>query len=120
MCLQMADAEKKQKTLHDILQELSNKNKLQEYIDFYSHHCNKYSFNNSLKIFMQFPDATYVAGKKQWREKGRDVLPKAKPITLYAPKFSFKDTEEGTKIRVLEGWNNIEPLLCPGSDGTAM
>lgn len=103
----MAEAEKKQKTLHDILQELSSKNKLQEYIDFYSHHCNKYSFNNSLKIFMQFPDATYVAGKKQWREKGRILKENAEPILLYAPKFEWQEVD-GRKVRFLKEWTTVE------------
>ena len=97
----MADTKKtKAMDVHKTLNDLFKNQKLQACIELYSHICDKYSLNNALRVFAQNPTATIVAGKKQWREKGRDVLPKAKPITLYAPKFSFKDTEEGTKIRV--------------------
>ena len=31
----------------------------------------KYSFNNIVLIYSQFPDATNVAGKAKWKEVGR-------------------------------------------------
>ena len=34
----------------------------------------KYSFNNTILIFSQFPDATNVAGKAKWKELGRELI----------------------------------------------
>ena len=51
-----------------------------------------YSFNNSLLIWAQRPDATAVAGYRAWQTKfGRTVNPGAKGIMIYAPS-SYKRT----------------------------
>ncbi len=44
----------------------------------------KYSFNNTILIFSQFPDATYVAGKAKWKELGRELIKDAKRIQITA------------------------------------
>ncbi len=44
----------------------------------------KYSFNNTILIFSQFPDATYVAGKVKWKELGRELIDGAKRIQITA------------------------------------
>lgn len=52
-----------------------------------------YSWNNSLLIFMQRPDATQVAGFHKWLELGRCVRKGEHGITIFAP--CFKKVEEG-------------------------
>ena len=44
----------------------------------------KYSFNNTILIFSQFPDATNVAGKAKWKELGRELINDAKKIQITA------------------------------------
>lgn len=44
-----------------------------------------YSFNNTLLIAMQRPDATQVAGYKTWQKLGRQVLKGEKSIKIFAP-----------------------------------
>ena len=44
----------------------------------------KYSFNNTILIFSQFPDATNVAGKAKWKELGRELIKDAKRIQITA------------------------------------
>ena len=58
-----------------------------EYLKYFALCCNRYSIQNSLLLFSQFPTATYVAGKKQWQKRGRIVKDEVKPIILIAPEF---------------------------------
>ena len=44
----------------------------------------KYSFNNIVLIYSQFPDATKVAGKAKWKEIGRELIEGAKRIQITA------------------------------------
>lgn len=50
-----------------------------------------YSFNNSLLIFLQKPDATYCAGFTTWKALGRYVKAGEKGLVILAP--AFKKTE---------------------------
>ena len=46
----MVESTKKQKKeVKDLLKEILDKNKMQDYLDFYSHHCSKYSMLNTLR-----------------------------------------------------------------------
>ena len=44
-----------------------------------------YSFNNTLLISMQRPDATYVAGYNTWKQLDRHVVEGAKGIQIIQP-----------------------------------
>ena len=73
------------------IQELHDSEKYRDYLRTMAkfHH---YSFNNSLLIWAQRPDATAVAGYRAWQTKfGRTVNPGAKGIMIYAPS-SYKRT----------------------------
>ena len=51
-----------------------------------------YSFNNQLMIFLQWPDATHVAGFNRWKSLGRFVKKGEKGIAIFAPcKYRQKD-----------------------------
>ena len=67
------------------LAELFNSEKYKEYLRVMSqfHH---YSFNNTLLIAMQRPDATLVAGYQAWEKKfNRHVMKGEKGIQIIAP-----------------------------------
>ena len=73
------------------IQELYDSDKYRDYLRTMAkfHH---YSFNNSLLIWAQRPDATAVAGYRAWQTKfGRTVNPGAKGIMIYEPS-SYKRT----------------------------
>jgi hypothetical protein len=73
------------------IQELYDSEKYRDYLCAMAkfHH---YSFNNSLLIWAQRPDASSVAGYRAWQTKfGRTVNPGAKGIMIYAPS-SYKRT----------------------------
>ena len=73
------------------IQDLYDSDKYRDYLRTMAkfHH---YSFNNSLLIWAQRPDATAVAGYRAWQTKfGRTVNPGAKGIMIYAPS-SYKRT----------------------------
>ena len=57
-----------------------------------------YSFNNTILIYIQKPNATKVAGKKAWFKKYRKLKPDAKAIWIFGPKFSDKKAEETGEI----------------------
>ena len=79
------------------LEELFNSEKYAEYLRVMSqfHH---YSFNNTLLIAMQKPDATLVAGYHAWEKKfNRHVMKGEKGIQIIAP-APFKEKQEQEKI----------------------
>lgn len=82
--------------------------KYKEYLNF-SSKLPRYSFNNLIMIYMQYPNATYVGGMKTWNSLGRKVKKGEKSLKILAPiqkKFKEekgndagkKETEEVTKI----------------------
>lgn len=93
--------EEKMKEITDRLQAgleaLFNSEKYAEYLRVMSqfHH---YSFNNTLLIAMQKPDATLVAGYHAWEKKfNRHVLKGEKGIQIIAP-APFKEKQEQEKV----------------------
>jgi len=46
---------------------------------------NHYSFNNSMLIWLQKPDASYVMGYEQWKEFGRNVKMGSKSASILMP-----------------------------------
>jgi antirestriction protein ArdC len=45
----------------------------------------QYSFNNTMLILIQRPDATHVASYKKWQEMGRQVRKGEKSLAIFAP-----------------------------------
>ena len=79
------------------LEELFNSEKYTEYLRVMSqfHH---YSFNNTLLIAMQKPDATLVAGYHAWEKKfNRHVMKGEKGIQIIAP-APVKEKQEQEKV----------------------
>lgn len=72
------------KELADAVQGEATSGKVAEYLNF-KKRFRKYSFNNSILIFIQNPKATYVAGFNAWRKMGVSVNKGAKAIWIYAP-----------------------------------
>ena len=70
----------------------------------------KYSFNNIVLIYSQFPDATRVAGKAKWKELGRELMPNAKAIHITAGmpaqgKTTVKKIVNGEEVKEEQTYN---------------
>ena len=79
------------------IQELFDSDRFKEYLQVMSKFHN-YSFNNTLLIAMQKPDATFVAGYTSWKNNfGRQVVSQAKSIKVLAPS-PYKIKKEIDKI----------------------
>lgn len=95
------------------IKELFESERFKEYLRTMSKFYN-YSFNNTLLIAMQKPEATYVAGYTSWqRNFDRQVLKGERGIKILAP-APYKAQEEREKIDPL----TQKPVI--GADGKAV
>ena len=95
------------------IKELFESERFKEYLRTMSKFYN-YSFNNTLLIAMQKPEATYVAGYTSWqRNFDRQVLKGEKGIKILAP-APYKAQEKREKIDPL----TQKPVI--GTDGKAV
>lgn len=78
------------------IKDLFNSEKFKTYLDTMSKFHN-YSFNNTILIAMQRPDATYVAGYKAWEKFERHVNKGEKGIKIIAPAPYKKKVDEEIK-----------------------
>ncbi len=79
------------------IQDLFDSDRFKEYLRVMSKF-HDYSFNNTLLIAMQKPDATFVAGYTSWKKDyGRQVVSQAKSIKVLAPS-PYKVKREVDKI----------------------
>lgn len=53
-----------------------------------------YSFGNQMLIWIQKPDSSYVAGHRQWLEKGRQVSNWGNPITIVRPQKNKREMSD--------------------------
>lgn len=90
------------------VEKLFTSNRYQEYLKTMAKFHN-YSFNNTLLIAMQRPDATLVTSYKNWQSMGRQVMKGEKGITIIAP-APYKKMKEK---EVLD--ENQRPIM--GTDG---
>ena len=100
MAASKAAREQKIDELHNTLAEgvdaLVNSGQWKEWLDFLASF-HRYSFNNSLLILLQRPEATAVAGFKAWQAKGRQVRKGEKGIKIFGKPFrTVTDTDEDT------------------------
>ena len=70
--------------LQEGLDNISNNQEWQRFLTFQSKFYN-YSFHNTLLIYSQKPNATYVAGYNSWKKLGRYVKKGEKSIKIFAP-----------------------------------
>jgi hypothetical protein len=91
------------KQLADAVQGASTSGQIAEYLAF-SKRFRKYSFNNTLLIFIQKPNATHVAGFNAWKKMGVTVNKGAKAIYIYAPitkkEDDIKSGDEGLDTEI--------------------
>lgn len=79
--------------LEDGIKGLFESEKYKEYLDVMSRFHN-YSYNNLMLIYMQYPQATNIAGFESWKRSfNRHVKKGEKAIKIIAPEFVKKEIE---------------------------
>lgn len=106
--VQGKDMDSIMQSLESGVEELFTSNRYQEFLKTMAKFHN-YSFNNTMLIAMQRPDATLVTSYKNWQSMGRQVLKGEKGITIIAP-APYKKMKEK---EVLD--ENQRPIM--GTDG---
>ena len=94
-----AQAEKLHASISDQVEELRNSDDWQRFLDF-AQSFHSYSLNNLLLILSQMPEATAVAGFRQWQAKGRQVVRGARSIKIfgYSQKKITETDDNGDEI----------------------
>ena len=106
--IQGKDMDSIMQSLESGVEELFTSNRYQEFLKTMAKFHN-YSFNNTMLIAMQRPDATLVTSYKNWQSMGRQVMKGEKGITIIAP-APYKKMKEK---EVLD--ENQRPIM--GTDG---
>ena len=106
--VQGKDMDSIMQSLESGVEELFTSNRYKEFLKTMAKFHN-YSFNNTMLIAMQRPDATLVTSYKNWQSMGRQVMKGEKGITIIAP-APYKKMKEK---EVLD--ENQRPIM--GSDG---
>lgn len=106
--VQGKDMDSIMQSLESGVEELFTSNRYQEFLKTMAKF-HKYSFNNTMLIAMQRPDATLVTSYKNWQSMGRQVMKGEKGITIIAP-APYKKMKEK---EVLD--ENQRPIM--GTDG---
>ena len=106
--VQRKDMDSIMQSLESGVEELFTSNRYQEFLKTMAKFHN-YSFNNTMLIAMQRPDATLVTSYKNWQSMGRQVMKGEKGITIIAP-APYKKMKEK---EVLD--ENQRPIM--GTDG---
>lgn len=79
----------------------------------------RYSFNNSLLIYLQCPNAAYVAGYKAWQQLGRQVRKGERGIAILAP-IVKKLEENGQEEKRLVGFKSASVFDVQQTDGESV
>ena len=106
--VQGKDMDSIMQSLESGVEEFFTSNRYQEFLKTMAKFHN-YSFNNTMLIAMQRPDATLVTSYKNWQSMGRQVMKGEKGITIIAP-APYKKMKEK---EVLD--ENQRPIM--GTDG---
>ena len=64
---------------------LENSEELKKFIEFRRKHFYSYSINNTLLIYRQMPQATFVAGFNKWKSLGYKVKKGSKALNILIP-----------------------------------
>ena len=113
--VQGKDIDSIMQSLESGVEELFTSNRYQEFLKTMAKFHN-YSFNNTMLIAMQRPDATLVTSYKNWQSMGRQVMKGEKGITIIAP-APYKKMKEK---EVLDGLKCVGFDLKDGSDYEGM
>ena len=105
---------------HRIEEALTKIDSHEEWTKFLSFHSkfHNYSFQNSMLIYDQYPQATFVAGFKTWQNLGRHVKKGEKAIKIFAPcKYKTEDKATNDPIYVIKGFKLVNVFDIDQTEG---
>lgn len=83
--------------LNDLVESFKNTDKYLAFLKFASS-TKCYSGTNTMLLFMQKPDVTYVKGFKAWNKFGRQVKAGEKALYIFAPLIGKKKDKNGEEL----------------------
>lgn len=103
--------------LHAGIETLTSTEEWTAWLDV-ARHFHTYSFNNTILIWTQRPDATHVAGYQAWRKMGRQVRKGERGIRILAP-CTYQTTDEttGETRPVIRGFRAVSVFDVTQTDG---
>ena len=107
------------KTLEKGVSEVFTSEKYLNYLNLLSRF-HKYSISNTLLIFLQNPEASYVTGYNNWKKMKRYVKKGEKSIKILAPIIRKKEVEEDSLEKeemVLSGFRPVSVFDISQTDG---
>lgn len=113
----MSNADKIKAALERIEQGLATINTDEDWISFlrFQSLFYQYSFGNTIMIFLQNPEATYVMGYKAWNKLGRYVRKGSKGLAILAPCIKkvevFKEPENKAEYHDQEGEKETKKVI---------
>lgn len=113
----MSNTDKIKAALERIEQGLATINTDEDWISFlrFQSLFYQYSFGNTIMIFLQNPEATYVMGYKAWNKLGRYVRKGSKGLAILAPCIKkvevFKEPENKAEYHDQEGEKETKKVL---------
>ena len=113
----MSNADKIKVALDRIEQGLATINTDEDWLKFlrFQSLFYQYSFGNTIMIFLQNPEATYVMGYKAWNKLGRYVRKGSKGLAILAPCIKkvevFKEPENKSEYHDQEGERETKKVL---------
>lgn len=113
----MSNADKIKAALERIEQGLATINTDEDWLKFlrFQSLFYQYSFGNTMMIFLQNPEATYVMGYKAWNKLGRYVRKGSKGLAILAPCIKkvevFKEPENKSEYHDQEGEKETKKVL---------
>lgn len=113
----MSNADKIKAALNRIEEGLATINTDEDWISFlrFQSLFYQYSFGNTMMIFLQNPEATYVMGYKAWNKLGRYVRKGSKGLAILAPCIKkvevFKEPENKSEYHDQEGEKETKKVL---------
>lgn len=112
------------KIIEDGVKSVVSSKKWKDYLSFHTKFW-KYSFHNTMLIYIQSPNATFVAGKKAWEQMGRKVKETEvdKYIKILAPSFvkrSFVEAGKIVKYDQLNDFTSVKVYDVSQTEGDAL
>ena len=113
----MSNADKIKAALKHIEQGLATINSDEDWISFlrFQSLFYQYSFGNTMMIFLQNPEATYVMGYKAWNKLGGYVRKGSKGLAILAPCIKkvevFKEPENKSEYHDQEGEKETQKVV---------
>lgn len=77
----------------------------------------RYSLNNQLLIWLQYPEASAVAGYREWATRKRQVRKGEKAIWILAPKAWRREGDDGEVERGISGFKPVPVFALEQTDG---